>query len=355
MLNLVRNKTFGLAVPLLISLLCLGIAQGETLGNLLPNPSFEEISDSGRPEGWTEFHPWGTGATVIVDETVAHSGSRSVKIHCPSDTDRGTVGLFLPVEPGQTYQFQGWLKTEGLIGLYTNKGPVARFSLLENKEDPSAKYTLYAHGTGATDWELVETAFVVPPGINWIRLDLFMLFQQGTAWWDDVEFFLRDEANLLPNSSFELIHEGVLLRWGRDNWGTKGQVSIDDSTAKEGKVSVKLHAPSGDDRAAVNHRMFVIPGATYRFSAWVKTEGVVGGDLPDKGPLARILFYEDDKATSGQHTILVHAPKNQEWTYVSHEFTVPEGMYSMRIDLFMFFQPGTVWWDDVELAFISLP
>ncbi|HHV44340.1 MAG TPA: hypothetical protein GXX57_06710 [Firmicutes bacterium] len=323
--------------------------------NLLPNSSFEWLESNGKPTGWPELPSWNSNATVEVDTTVAHTGNNSIKIHCPTDDDRGSASLFLEVTPGQTYRFRGWVKTEGLSGFYTNKGPVARFSLLENKEDPSAKYTLYGQGTGSADWELVETAFVVPPGINWIRLDLFLLYQQGTVWWDDVEFFEMNQANLLPNGSFEILRDGVLFRWGKDNWGTGAQVSIDESTAKDGTNSVKIYAPTAQDRGGVNHRLMVIPGATYRFSAWAKTEGVVGGDLEDKGPLARILFYESDQATSGQQGILVHVPKVQDWTYVSHEFTVPAGMVSMRIDLFMYYQQGTVWWDDVQLAFVSLP
>lgn len=353
MLRTWKKRRFSLGIALLVSLLLLGIAQGEEVINLLPNPSFEELTDGGRPLGWTEFHPWGTGASVSIDETIAHTGNRSVKIHCPSDGDRGTAGLFIQVVPGMTYQFSGWCRTEGITELRTNVGPVARFSLLQEKDDPKAQITLYAQGKGTSDWELVETSFTVPQGINWIRLDLFMLFQQGTVWWDDVEFSLvaaedlDSIPNLFPNPSFEEIIDGRPAGWGSYNWGTQGQVSIDQTTAHSGSASVKISCPSDSDRGAVDYRLPVTPGTTYRIRAWYKTEGVTE-NRSGSGPLARVTFYPDDKATSGPN-IMMEVDASSDWQLFERIFMIPDEVYSMRVDFFMFYQEGTVWWDDVSL------
>ncbi len=76
--------------------------------NLLPNASFEEI-DAGRPKSWS-WDRRNTDAVLTIDDSVAHSGRRSLRIANSTSFVPHVYGVFhLPggvaVKPNTEYTF----------------------------------------------------------------------------------------------------------------------------------------------------------------------------------------------------------------------------------------------------------
>jgi hypothetical protein len=87
--------------------------------NLLPNASFEEI-EAGKPKSWS-WDRRNTDATLTIDESVAHSGRRSLRITNSTPFSPHVYGMFhLPggvaVKPNTAYTFSCYVKG-GHIGL----------------------------------------------------------------------------------------------------------------------------------------------------------------------------------------------------------------------------------------------
>ncbi len=190
------------------------VAAAEEGGNLLPNPSFEETAGvASAPVGWQK-QTWGMNSNVARDDAVSHNGRMSVRISNPSDNDRGSYALFMEVKPGQQYRFTGWYRTEGVDHYQSGKGVIARFSMLQEKEQKIASHTLMAAGEPRAEWVQLRYDFLVPDGISWLRLDLFLFFQRGTVWWDDVSLITIGGPQSVPVAGLDegSLREAAMMR-----------------------------------------------------------------------------------------------------------------------------------------------
>jgi len=85
--------------------------------NLVPNSSFEEIDDNSHPRRW-RWDRRNTDATMVVDEAIARSGDRSIKITNGTPFGPHVYGWFglvdgIPVKPNTTYTVSCYVRTEG--------------------------------------------------------------------------------------------------------------------------------------------------------------------------------------------------------------------------------------------------
>ncbi|MEM6917347.1 MAG: glycosyl hydrolase, partial [Verrucomicrobiota bacterium] len=111
-----------------------GRGPGKTIGpNLLPNSSFEEVSD-GLPLGWT-IRTYSGAAEHLVATGEARSGENSLRI---ASDDGGDSSVFatIAVEPKTDYRLVGWVKTSGLMG-----GRGAQMNAHEVQDQPRGSRT----------------------------------------------------------------------------------------------------------------------------------------------------------------------------------------------------------------------
>lgn len=174
--------------------------------NLLPNPSFEEVSD-GLPAGWQVRTYSGVAEhEVITDE--ARSGERSLQISSKKGSDSSLFAL-VKVKPNTDYQISGWVKTTNLRGA---RG--AQMNAHEVQQQPNGSRTNAFRET-TSEWKKITVVF---NSLDRTELTINCLFggwgrSTGTAWWDDVS---------LHEIEYEtLIEEEPKLTKGDPNRGKK--------------------------------------------------------------------------------------------------------------------------------------
>jgi hypothetical protein len=100
----------------LLALLVAPLA-AQDLPNLLTNPGFEAVDDTGWAQGWTI---WPTrlpeAGAVSVDSTVGHSGTRSLRLRHKSLGSYTRAQQAVTLEPNQRYVFTAWVKADSIVG-----------------------------------------------------------------------------------------------------------------------------------------------------------------------------------------------------------------------------------------------
>ncbi|MBE3583173.1 MAG: carbohydrate binding domain-containing protein [Limnochordaceae bacterium] len=163
--------------------------------NLLVNPSFEIDKDAnGVPDGWKVEWQWASAPNrVVLDSSVHQEGSRSVRVDLldPSVAPPwgGRMYQDVPVTPGATYQFSGWLKLQGWQAATQKEG--LGFRAWEQYDDGSWNdvpfYLSDELFTGDFDWRQFTTTIEIPSNVKTLRIALWSNPGTGTAWWDNLE------------------------------------------------------------------------------------------------------------------------------------------------------------------------
>ncbi len=155
-----------------------GLGPGKLGPNLLPNPSFEELTDTGEPRGW-KVRTYKGKAGHDLDTKIAHSGAHALRIQSEDGADTSWFAK-VEVEPDTDYRLSGWIRTQGLSG--------ARGALLNVHEIQGENHARTRALTKRNDWTEVEVFF---NSGNHKKLSINALFggwgtATGAAWWDDV-------------------------------------------------------------------------------------------------------------------------------------------------------------------------
>lgn len=209
------------------------------------NPGFEEADERGVPVGWRA-----DPAVYQVDDTVAHSGRRSLR-YVNDDPNRYVMcAQDLPLKPGQMYEFSVWVKTKGIQGEDTG----ATICLEWYGEDGKYLGGSYPAGVkGDNDWTLIRAiSGRVPAGA--VRCHVLCYVRRGmtgTAWFDDVE---------VKRAFAEPLGEVVVTRPNYRGWLWPGKppiVEVDvlvDKTDLEcewADLAVRLEVLAADGKAVV--------------------------------------------------------------------------------------------------------
>jgi len=153
------------------------LAQITLSPNLVVNNSFED-SPNNVPTGW----PSRTSYTI--DNTVAHSGTSSMKCTGPLTSSYFQVPLTAALKPNTKYSVSFWVKADQV----TNQGVTLRYVHLA----PSPGFTISPLGmnwvNGTTNgWKQVTREFYTLTGTTQYRFDLqYDLNAGGTSWIDDI-------------------------------------------------------------------------------------------------------------------------------------------------------------------------
>jgi hypothetical protein len=159
------------------------------------------------------------------------------------------------------------------------------------------------------------------------------------------------ESNWLYNGDFESEPSGVRFDWSLEDSGDNVKVSLDSSVAHTGSHSLRIQF-GGKENVNYNRitqTAFIKP-STYRFTAFVRTEGIT----TDRG-IAFHIFVPD--GTSPLDIKTDQFTGTTDWKKIEQIITVPKGAAlisvqvvrpsSLRFDSLI---AGTVWIDTVSLS-----
>jgi len=155
-----------------------------------------------------------------------------------------------------------------------------------------------------------------------------------------------EAANLLPNPSFEEDVNQAPAGWKTQTWGGGGTFSF-AATGRTGKRSVAIASQNGAD-VSWTTTVPVDPFATYRLSAWIKTDNVAGvANRPGKGALLNLHNLQpiQTKAVSG----------TADWTRVEVVFETA-GEDTVQVNCLFGgwgLCTGKAWFDDLRLEQLS--
>jgi hypothetical protein len=171
------------------------------VANLVANPGIEEGRD-GRPLGWR----FGTAEpdNFVADWADGGRSGKCLHLKARSGKMSGYWGQTVAVEPGKTYEFNGYYRLAGGKILCYAHGRMT----LPGGDSVSAEQRFYRasmHGHWLTPvflapevlagpkpdvWYPFELRLKVPPPIKAVSLSLGMYFTAGEAWFDDLWFGL---------------------------------------------------------------------------------------------------------------------------------------------------------------------
>ncbi len=161
-----------------------------------------------------------------------------------------------------------------------------------------------------------------------------------TGFWSDQDLATY---NLLLNPGFETSNGGT----GAANWTMRTNTVRDTTVARTGVASYKVTGPN-NTYSPTSPAMTLTAGATYRFSAWIKTNAVTSG----VGATVRLVqTTPSTKTWTG-----TYAKETTAWQYVSVDATIPTDYTGGRVELQYDIPTGaTVWYDDAYLGVPTIP
>ena len=289
--------------------------------NLVPNSDFR-----GELEGWR------LPAQVELATDTGRGDARSLRLHNLDPAAYPLASLTLPLEPGRTYRFSAWVKTEGVTGDDLGGATVC---LQSHGPDGYLGGKFPSGAMGDTDWFQVSAEYDIPAAATSSALSLYLRRGvTGTAWFDDVEVSLVEEAPLRasmiqPNYRGWLRPEGdtiVAYRLGRE---LPGGVSPAECT-----LSFALR----DGEQVVGTSTWAGPLAE---TGWATTS--LRPDTPGSYELEVILSRTDGGTELGRwsHPLILRAPDApvpavaidaQGFCVVAGERFFPLGLYMSDVD-----------------------
>jgi len=154
------------------------------LPSVLDNGGFEggDYAPTGSPTSWSRDAWEPSNTSMLWDNTVFRSGSKSVKITQSYENDARWVQT-AAVQPNRSYRISGWIKTEQVAS-----GAGANLGVYGTWDHTSGLF-------GTNDWTFVTTT--VDSGANTqmiiaCRLGYWSGISTGTMWCDDVALELLD-------------------------------------------------------------------------------------------------------------------------------------------------------------------
>jgi hypothetical protein len=169
---------------------------------------------------------------------------------------------------------------------------------------------------------------------------VFGVFGAGCA------FAFADNAdNLVKNPSFEEKAENGAMP---SHWGGNSEVyGLDTTVHHSGNVSLRYQNADSKRYVLCSQRMPVKPGWLVHFSAWVKTQDVVGEDSG-----ATICLEWNDGAKKWLGGVYPAGIKGtHDWKLIEGEARVPEKAGSVVLACYVRqHMTGTAWFDDVTLV-----
>ena len=325
--------------------------------NLVLNPGFEDGSGA-LPDNWDTNIQHGSADFTWVTDTV-HTGLKSI---CITHTDSAASSFYQAVSIKEVYKYKvsGYIKTEG-VEAGANWWEGGAQLRIEGDVDGAWWDNMTSRVYGDSNWTYVELDITTPLGATEIVVNCKLgegMAIRGTVWFDEIVLEeIGPNGDFFTNGDFEtgdpedpIFPASWVLDTNTDDAGT---VVLDDTEFHGGSKSCKISFPANkkgeviirQDAGPYPHGL--VDGAVYKFSGWIKTEGVTGG----RGACFITAW--------NNHTVgdtALHGDNN--WTYIEETVVYEESDWGewrcfMGIDSTV--SAGTAWFDDVQLELISIP
>ncbi len=156
------------------------------------------------PVGWTPMRELTKGqartATIAMDETIKHSGARSVRIKNGDMRDITYVYYSTEpfashpddphnIQPNRRYMVRWWVRGENVEPSGT--GPIMMMNYMSQKDGKWYRTDTYELGvplpTGAFDWQQRQFVFITDEYAKWAAFTFQLRWTTGAVWYDDVE------------------------------------------------------------------------------------------------------------------------------------------------------------------------
>ncbi len=312
--------------------------------NMIANPGFE--SGTTAPLNWTFVSQ--NGNTPIWSD-ISHNGSKSVEINIPGTIDHISgypESEKISTEPFTAYIFSAWGKTQDANG--TNL-PTITFGELDADKNLLRLTNLPLFNRGTNDWEQKILEFQTGANTSYIYVYANIPGGYGTFWMDDVTLGLK--PNLVVNPGFESGTTAPL------NWtfvSQNGNTPIWSDISHNGSKSVEINISGTIDLISghpESEKITAEPFTNYTFSAWGKTRGVDGTNLP------AITFGEldADKNLLRQTNLPIFSRGTNDWEQKTVEFQTGSNTSHIYFYANIWGGYGTFWMDDVTLSLKNTP
>ncbi len=174
--------------------LCVLAASGPAPAQpVVPNASLEAGQDT--PDGWSSHAGEDGTGEFVWDDTLAHSGTRSFRVHKIGAVGHTLLsGPMVPVEGGKTYRVGAWVYPHRNLrgGVYFM---VSQFPAGKDEWDlPNTFGDTHAILVGG-QWQELSLAVAVRPGNDRLRIQCVQALAPSTVNWDD---FAVTEADAEP-------------------------------------------------------------------------------------------------------------------------------------------------------------
>lgn len=166
-------------------------------GNLLVNPSFEDLAPDGHPAHWSTFVMPQAGAFAEADP-LAREGTRAAMLHVPNPYEREPANNWSQVVmadvAGQDLLLTGTIRTEaaGEAALW-----LQCFAREPTRVVAAATSSATSPIAGTIDWTPVEIRLSAPPDTEFVVVRC-VIKGSGSAWFDSLQLAIAAPAAEAP-------------------------------------------------------------------------------------------------------------------------------------------------------------
>ena len=324
--------------------------------NLVLNPGFEDGTGA-LPDNWSTYIQSDTSDFSWVTDTI-YNGAKAVRI-IHVDSAMSSFYQKVAVQPDYKYKVSGYIKTEdvGSRGAWWEGGAQLR---IEGDVKGSWWDNMTGKLEGTNDWTYVELEVTTTSDADTIEVHCKLgegYKIAGTAWYDDISLEeVGAVAQYFTNGDFETEdpeNPGYPAAWGIENTDQTGTVSWASDEVHGGSHSCKCYIPAQNDHEIILSQNAgpepegLIDGAVYKFSGWIKTEGVTGSR-------GACFITAWDNHTVGR----VNLHGDNDWTYIEENVTYEEsswGAWRCYLGIDSTINDGTAWFDDVNVEYLGTP
>ena len=171
---------------------CAALAQEEPPRNLVFNGGFEQVDDRGLLEGWGNWlKELPEPNCITVDDTVARSGKRSLKIIHKKPTSYSMMTRRVEFESHKHYIITAWIKGENI-----KPGDGAMLARLYIGKEGGNAFKCSRTFSGTFDWRLIEIGPFDVGDRTWVNMIPYLHHSTGTVWYDNITMRLVTQADL---------------------------------------------------------------------------------------------------------------------------------------------------------------
>ncbi len=299
--------------------------------NLVFNPGFEILNESGKPNLWKEDAKGGWTS----DTETSYGRERSMQ----ANTAWSWLFQETPVKPGRYYVLRVHVKSDITISeTADNANTFLTLECLDEKNEVIKMEWGIVNATSS--WELKENSISTPPDTWKIRIKLAKREGEGSVWFDEVKL-VEMPSTLILNPGFEILNGFGKPKFWKEH--PYGGWSSDAQGPYEGERSMR----NAIAWSYLSQEVLVRPKTYYTLRVYLRSDITI----PEKKDVANTLLTLECLDRENEvlkmewgvtHATLLWQPRENVI------FTPPETVH-LRIKLAKRQGEGSVWFDGLEL------